>query len=125
MPHFLPAWPLGAAINVKLIPALLIPVLPARRHRVGSAAAVIGGLAIGVVPFVSTLFTSWTSFKQNALDYNSYWDNWGIPLFIQHAEYSIAPNIGRAAHAMFWSSGRYVIIVCVLAVGVLAHVGRR
>jgi len=72
---------LGAALNVKLIPGILIaPLLlslkPKQMWKFGVA------LAVWVVPFIPIFTGPWRAFKHNAIDYNSSTARWGIGLLI-------------------------------------------
>jgi hypothetical protein len=70
---------LAAALNVKLIPVMLIVPLalslpPKQIPRFALA------LCAGVVPFVPVMLTAWASFRQNALEYNSLFAPWSFGL---------------------------------------------
>jgi hypothetical protein len=69
---------LAAAINVKLIPVLLIaPLLSCVRGRRG-AALFLAGLSIGALPFVPYLLEHWPGFYKHVLAYRSGARAWGI-----------------------------------------------
>ena len=72
---------LAAAINVKLIPVVLLAPLvlslPARsRWRFGAA------VALGALPFLLVALGPWAAFQRNAVAYNSQWARWGVGLLI-------------------------------------------
>ncbi len=72
----------GAAVNVKLIPVLVFPLLIARAN-LRQAVRFCAGAALGVLPFVPILWLAGAGFAKNALEYRSNFDNWGIPLVIR------------------------------------------
>lgn len=119
---------LGAAINVKLTPVLLIPVLLLSCRTWKDAGKLIGGLAICVLPFVPMLVLSGEHFVNNAIRYKSNPDNWGItyllmlltggpPHNIDNATLSDSPLVG-----FFFYQGRHLLLGAVLLWSV---VGRR
>ncbi|QOV87650.1 glycosyltransferase 87 family protein [Humisphaera borealis] len=118
---------LGAAINVKLTPVLLIPVflLSCRRWRDGGK--FIGGLAVCVLPFVPMLVVAGEHFVNNAIQYKSNPDNWGITYLLMLATGGPPQNIDNATLgdnplvAFFFLKGRHLLL---LAVGAWAVLGR-
>ena len=86
---------LAAAINVKLIPLLLVPVFVANVRRWRDAARFVGGLSLGAVPFVPVILRVGPAFYRNAIAYNSNFDNWGIPFFIRLLEENARVDRGR------------------------------
>ena len=88
---------LAAAINVKLIPLLLVPVFVANARRWRDVARFIGGLSLGAIPFVPVILRVGPAFYRNAIAYNSNFDNWGIPFFIRLLEENPAWTGGRGA----------------------------
>ena len=72
---------LGLAINVKLIPVLLIvPLALAARSR-RELARFVAGLAVMALPFVPPLLME-PAFARNVLAYRSQIENWGIPFLL-------------------------------------------
>jgi hypothetical protein len=107
---------LAAAINVKLIPVLLIPVLAVRVKSPRDLVRLGAGLAIGTVPYFPMFLTSWEGFSRNAISYNSNFDNWGLAFFVNRGEASTAlHDVFAAIHPAFAFAGRYLIIGGVLA----------
>jgi hypothetical protein len=70
---------LGAAINVKLIPTLLIAPSIAAYRSFGRLARFMVGLGIAAVPFALPLIFCPRAFFEHAMAYNSYRDLWGLP----------------------------------------------
>jgi hypothetical protein len=107
---------LAAAVNVKLIPLVLVPVFLANVRRWREAARFIAGLSVGAIPFVPVLLRAGAAFQRNAIAYNSNFDNWGIPFFIRQAGEN--PEWAGAAarfQALFVASGRYLVVATILA----------
>jgi hypothetical protein len=72
---------LAAAINVKLVPVLLIvPLLAGVRSR-RAAVQYAAGLSLGVLPFVPFLLWHWDGFEAHVLAYRSFAKVWGITYY--------------------------------------------
>jgi hypothetical protein len=115
---------LAAAINVKLIPLLLAPLLAARLIP-REISRFTAGLALGALPFLPVMWMVGDEFVTNAVAYRSNFDNWGVPLFIRVTEY-----IGGASVAGLWAEayvrvGPVLVIVGVLAVAGYARLAQR
>jgi len=113
---------LGAAINVKLIPVLIVPVLAVRMKDWRSLLRLGAGLAIGAVPFIPILINSWDGFQRNAVAYNSNFDNWGLALLVRQGDASTVQDVSTPLRQVFAIAGRYLIIGGVLAACALARV---
>jgi hypothetical protein len=124
---FIAGLALGGAMNVKLIPVLLVPVLLARVKDWRAGLRVLFGLALAGVPYVPVLLTAWEPFVQKAVAYNSNFDNWGLVLFLRQAEQSSALHdvTVNSIHPLFVGFGRYVIIGSILALCAYARATRR
>jgi len=107
---------LAAAINVKLIPLLLVPVFVANARRWRDVARFVGGLSLGAIPFVPVILRVGPAFYRNAIAYNSNFDNWGIPFFIRLLEDNPASTaVGAQLHALYVPAGRYLVVATILA----------
>jgi hypothetical protein len=94
---------LAAAINVKLIPVLLIaPLWSCVRDRRG-AALFLGGLSLGVLPFVPYLLEHWPGFSKHVLSYRSGAKVWGVTYALFKLG-SVLDVIGKPCRsiARFW-----------------------
>lgn len=117
---------LGAAINVKLIPVLLIPgvLLNCRKRR--EALQVLLGLGIWVLPFVPILIRIPRQFLTNVLTYNSVLDRWGVDFFLLLGKSGYTGST-PAEHLASWYyfHARYFIWGLVVIWAVLARLRRR
>jgi hypothetical protein len=108
---------LAAAVNVKLIPLLLAPLLVARstfREIVGFAA----GLALGALPFLPVIWLTGEGFVSHAVAYRSNFDNWGVPLFIR-----AMGHVGGESVVEQWREGYVRIGPALIVMGVLIVAG--
>jgi hypothetical protein len=107
---------LGAALNVKLIPAplvLAVALLAPDRRVLGRY---LGGLALAALPFVPVLLLVPRAFFRNAIAYNSLPNPWGVMAFLEAARQTphfAAP--AEAAFAAFRAAGRYLVVLFPLA----------
>ncbi|MBC8105201.1 MAG: DUF2029 domain-containing protein [Anaerolineae bacterium] len=120
---FLGGLVLGAAINVKLIPVLLVPVLAALCRDRRELQRLIAALAIMSIPFLAMLAIERSIFVRNVIQYQSFTDYWGINLFLKEA--SRQPRFSAVAQTLmyeYFDRGRWILLG---AIGLLAIMARR
>lgn len=106
---------LAGAINIKLIPCLLIPLLLLSLRRPRDIAKFLGGLAIGAIPFLAPLIYIGPLFYHNALSYTPGANRWGILLpFLWWRPVSdwLKPEEGFAYYYNWY--GRYLVFALVI-----------
>jgi hypothetical protein len=102
---------LAGAINIKLIPVLLIPAMVLRSRSWRSAGLLVLGLGAGVLPFIPALLGARATFLANVLRYNSMIDRWGINFFLLLDESTWVPgHRGEALSTAYYSWARYLIL---------------
>jgi Glycosyltransferase family 87 len=111
---------LGAAINVKLIPVLLIAPYLGRYRDWRKAARFIGGLAVAAIPYIPVLIVQGRRFYENAIVYNSVLDAWGINMFLLDLRWTRLAPEGSEATNIYRMAGRDLILLSVALLGVLA-----
>lgn len=121
---FLGGLALGLAINIKLIPVLLIPPLALAARSRRELLLFIAGLAVMALPYLPPLLTE-PAFARNVLAYKSQPDPWGILFFLRqidpagvNADGTLAP--GHAA-TVYNRWGSWIILGCVTVWGVVAR----
>ena len=113
---------LGAAINVKIIPVLLIPPLLLSCRTPREAARVVTGLAVWVIPFLPPVLFARGRFLANVLQYNSVLDKWGINYFLLMGESAFAPGRrGEQVAAAYYTWARYLILGLILFWAIVAR----
>lgn len=116
---------LGGAINVKLIPVLLIPVLFALCRNRDQVIYLLIGLAIAAVPFLP-LLTILDAVRQNMVQYTPPESDWGI-IYILH-DLMRNPNLEPYATRFlneYKLLGRLAIIAGVLTVCISSRLFKR
>lgn len=113
---------LAAALNVKLIPLVLVPSLLLQSRTKRHAFGFLAGLALGAAPFVPVILSAGAGFYRHAIAYNSIPDNWGIGFFLNSSEQN--PRFAAIARLapIYRVYTRYVIMIACV---VLAAWGRR
>ncbi|MGD0677576.1 MAG: glycosyltransferase family 87 protein [Polyangiaceae bacterium] len=123
--HFSAGVSLGAALNVKLIPMLVVPaMILGRRPKRGTLHA-IAGLAIWIVPYVPLLWLCRHDAYANLLGYKPDPDNWGV--FFLAGELAQIPHLGSAVSAFgrwYLVDGRNVLLGAVVLAAVWGRVSR-
>lgn len=117
---------LGLAINIKLIPVLLIPSLLLTSRSRREALLFIAGLAVMAIPFLPPLLKE-TAFRNHVLGYTSSPDPWGILLLLRLAfPAGIDPTSGEVVApnhpaVLYNHWGRWVVIAGVIVWSVAAR----
>jgi hypothetical protein len=113
---------LGAAVNIKLIPVVvIIPMLLLYRDRRTFFRFVLG-LSIAEIPFIMVLILVGRNFALHALAYTSFVDNWGAEFFIQWLARS--PRLSVIFGPMiegYQSAGRWIVLAAVLWMSLVAR----
>jgi hypothetical protein len=117
---------LAAALNVKLMPLILVPPLLSQCRSRRDLLHFGGGLAVAIVPFAPFLITSARVMYVNMVAYGSLQIDWGINAFLNYAR-ATHPFALYAAKVRgpFLSSGRYLILISITALSALAAIRRR
>ncbi|HEX8915468.1 MAG TPA: glycosyltransferase 87 family protein, partial [Humisphaera sp.] len=125
---FLAGLALAGAINVKLTPVLLVPVLLLACRRWRDAAWAVGGLAAGALPFVPLLATCWAKFYAQSVGYRSNPDSWGVLYLLMRLTGTVPDDpqdvtVGPSPVVRwYYERGRFVVLAAVVA---WAAAGRR
>jgi len=113
---FLGGLGLAAALNVKLIPVILVPAFLILASTRRQGIRFVSALALGALPFLPFLVSARAGFYTHAIAYNSIPDNWGIGFFLNAAEENprfaaVAASLARA----YRHGARYLILgICVV-----------
>jgi hypothetical protein len=115
----------GAAMNVKVVPLMLLPIVLLAPLSVRALVRLGGGLAIGAIPFVPPALYAGQAMIRNMVDYIPNPENWGVLSVLNPA--LDQPNLaGVASPARDWyiENGRYLVLLAIIAVAVLARLRR-
>jgi hypothetical protein len=108
---------LGAAMNVKLIPVVLIaPLFLSLSFRQMWRFALALGLC--ALPFLPIFLGPWAEFKRNAIDYNSSVAKWGVGLVVSTFDGRLQ-SIQMPAHDLTVRVGKSLISGLSVAIGLL------
>ena len=123
---FLGGLALAAAINVKLIPVLLILPFAGTYHDRRRAARFLFGVFPGIIPFIPVLLLEGRKFYYHAIAYGSTAGKWGIDYFL--LESLGDPRLHRMVNIIgseYFVKGRFIIIAAVLLMTIRARRTRR
>jgi Glycosyltransferase family 87 len=117
---------MAGALNVKLMPLVLVPALLSQCRSRRELLSLGGGLALAVLPFVPFLITSAGAMYGNMIDYGSQQLDWGINAFLNYAgETPPFDGLAHKVRAPFLYWARYVILLAVAMLSALAALRRR
>ncbi|HEX4125575.1 MAG TPA: glycosyltransferase family 39 protein [Tepidisphaeraceae bacterium] len=117
---FLGGLALAAAINIKLIPVLMIAPMLLSMRRWSDAGRFVAGLALAIVPFLGPLLLARADFVHNVLAYPSSYNLWGVDFFLS----PWVPNPNKLPRVVlaYRDIGRVLIVVLVLSWSVAGRV---
>lgn len=116
----------AAALNVKMLPLVLLPLplLGLRDRR--SFGRFTAGLVLGLLPYLPPALTSAGAMYRNMIAYNSRQENWGVLIFLLHG--ARVPGLDRLmvpVRDWYVTFGRYVMLAAIVAVGLFARFRRK
>jgi hypothetical protein len=110
---------LAAALNVKLLPLVLLPIFFLYRMSLREWARFAGGLALGIVPYALLGPASWGAINKNILHYKSQQNEWGlIALFRYAAQHGPLETLAKSVEAFYVTEGRYIVVLTIIVVAI-------
>lgn len=124
--YFLSGLLWSSALNVKVLPLVLIPLVFLAIPSVNALLRLCSGFAIGISPIILAALTAGRDMYRNMVTYNSLPDNWGIMTLLNSGAAGPASS-GMVAPIRAWYliAGRYIILLAIVAVGVMSRFGGR
>jgi hypothetical protein len=120
--YFLAGLLFACALDVKLVPLLLLPLLVIAAPSLRSLGRLLAGCALGLLPFVPPALAAAPAMYRNMVDYNSSPDSWGLLSFLNLAvEQAPIAGLSHAVRDWYIDDGRYVIALAVLALALLSR----
>ncbi|MDA2929807.1 glycosyltransferase 87 family protein [Acidobacteria bacterium AH-259-O06] len=126
--HFAGGLALAAAINVKLIPLLLLLPLISSYRSGPDLRRFVGGLSFFVLPLIPPLMYGGQSFYQNVFNYTSHINYWGVQWFLLVAMdlfwLGHFPRVAFLLHNMtiwYGNYGRVLVLCLILALSIYAY----
>lgn len=114
---------LAAALNVKLLPLVLVPALLLQARTRRQIVDFLAALGLGTLPFLPFVISAWAGFYRHVMSYNSTLEKWGIVLLFKVAKRIPGfEEIGAHLVDLYHQAGRLLIMAsCVI----LGAYGRR
>lgn len=119
--YFLAGLLLAAALNVKLIPLVLLPLVFIGSPNRKAPLRLTAGLAMGAAPFVVPALEAGHAMYRNMVGYNSTADNWGLLVILNHCVgIPVLSKLAAATKDTYLVAGRYVVLAAVTGVALLS-----
>lgn len=123
-----PGWAglaLAAAINVKIVPVLLVPPLLSACGNWRAVWRFLLGLSAGAIPFL-LMFAATPAFAKNVLGYVPSPGEWGLTFFALNLDH-VPLLAGRTSAAVAWlgRDGKYLVFAASAAIGLAGLIWRR
>lgn len=120
--YFLSGLLMAAACNVKVLPALLAPLLLIAAPNRKALLRISVALGLGVLPYVPFAVAGASDLLRNVIGYNSNPEHWGIPMLLRGmAKISGLRDFALSMWSWFRAQGRYLVWVSVLASAMLSR----
>lgn len=107
---------LGGAINVKVVPLMLLPMFVVMLPSLRALRLFGAALALCALPFVPVLWQAREEVVRNIFAYNSVPARWGIPLLIESTQSSL-PRLSSWLSEHYVPNARFVILGLLLLIG--------
>ena len=121
--YFLAGMLLAAACDVKFLPVVLAPLLIAGAPSRRALAAICGGLALGLTPYLPPALTAASAMYHNIAGYNSTADHWGVLLLLDRIPRTHGLRAAQDAISLWYHNhGRYIMLASIVALAWLARV---
>jgi hypothetical protein len=120
--YFLSGLLMAASCNVKVLPAVLAPLLLIGAPNRNAFLRIAVALVIGALPFVPFAIVGGPAMFRNVIGYNSNPDNWGVLLLLKRL--ALIPSLQRLAIPVlngFRADGRYLVVAGVLGLGFVSR----
>ncbi|MDY7228978.1 glycosyltransferase 87 family protein [Hyalangium rubrum] len=120
--YFLSGLLWSAALNVKLLPLALLPIVLLAPRDWRAFLRLVAGGVLGLLPFLPPALTVAASMYRNMLTYNSRPDNWGLMAFLNLS--LEIPNLSPffwPVRTWFLEAGRYLVLGSITAVALLSR----
>jgi hypothetical protein len=112
----------GAAMNVKVVPLVLVPVVLLAAPSVRALKQTGAGLVFGAVPFIPPALFAGQAMIRNMVDYVPNPENWGVLSVLNPAlDQPRLAGVASSARDWYIENGRYVVLLAIVAVAVLAR----
>src|SRR4051794_9395652 len=116
----------GAAMNVRVVPLVLVPVVLLATPSVRALSRLAAGLAIAAIPFVFPALTAHQAMIRNMVSYTPNPDNWAHLSVLNPAlDQPLLAWLAAPARDWYIENGRYLVLLAIVAVAVLARIRRQ
>ena len=112
----------ACALNVKIVPLVLLPLLIVALPSLRSAARFVAGCVLGLLTFLPALVAAGPAMYRNMVEYQPKPEDWGLMAVLNPAigQVSVA-DPSRALRSWYIGNGRYVVVLAVVALAVMSR----
>jgi hypothetical protein len=112
----------ACALNVKIVPLVLLPLLVVAVPTVRSLARFAVGGLLGLLTFVPSIVAAGHAMYRNMVDYQPKPENWGLMATLNPAVgHAVLSGPAVAVRSWYIGNGRYVVVLAVVALAVLSR----
>jgi hypothetical protein len=117
---------LAAALNVKIMPLLMVPPLLSQCRSWRDARSFVLASSLAIVPYSPHIFTIPKAMYRNMVAYNSLQLEWGLNMFLKYAqEHSVLSAHLDRVTTLFVAQGRWLIVGSIAAASLLSFFSSR
>ena len=111
----------SAALNVKALPLVLIPLVILGVPNLQALARLAAGGLLGMIPFLPPAILAGSAMYRNIISYNSLAENWGVMALLNRAvDIPILGWIFDRIRYYWFNDGRYLTLLAVATIGLLS-----
>jgi hypothetical protein len=112
----------AAALNVKIVPLVLLPLLIVALPSVRAAARFAAGCLLGLVTFLPALVAAGPAMYRNMVEYQPNPESWGLMAVLNPAiQVASIEDPAGALRSWYIGNGRYVVVLAVVAVALVSR----
>ena len=112
----------ACALNVKIVPLVLLPLLLVALPTVRSAARFAVGCLLGLLTFLPSIFAAGHTMYRNMVEYQPKPENWGLMAALNPAVgHAVLSGPAVSVRNWYLENGRYVVVLAVVVLAVLSR----
>ncbi len=112
----------ACALNVKIVPLVLLPLLLVSLPSIRSLARFTVGCLLGLLPFLPSVLGAGPAMYRNMVEYQPNPESWGLLAVLNPAvDHPAMADAAGAVRSWYMQNGRYVVVLSVIALALLSR----